>query len=295
MGHHHGHEHNHSTENIKYAFFLNFIFVIIEIIGGLYTNSLAILADALHDLGDTFSLGLSWYLDKYSKKKRSASFSYGYKRFSLLAALINSIVLIVGSLFILTEVVPRILSPEPSYAPGMVVLAIFGVLVNGLAVLRLKEGKTLNERMVSWHLLEDVLGWVTVLIVSIIMMIWDAYILDPLLSLLITLYILWNVVKNFKRISMIFLQSIPEDININEIENSITKLSKVRSVHDTHIWTLDGEYYILTMHVVIEKNCSIEEAISIKNKVKKDLKALAIRHITVEIEYENEECISCEL
>ena len=204
MAHHHNHGHHHATGNIKVAFFLNLSFTIIELIGGFYTNSLAIMSDAVHDLGDSLSLGLSWYFQKVSNKKATTNFSYGFARFSLLGAIINSVVLTVGSIFIISEAIPRIISPEVSDAVGMMWFAILGIIVNGVAVLRLKRGTSINERVVALHLLEDVLGWVAVLIASIVMQFWDLPILDPILSLLIAAYVLFNVFKNIKESFIIF-------------------------------------------------------------------------------------------
>ena len=183
MGHHHHHhDHSHDTGNIKVAFFLNLSFTIIEIIGGLMTNSMAILADALHDLGDSLSLGISWFLEKVSEKKPDETFTFGYARFSLLAAFINSMVLIVGSTIILYHVIPRLLNPEPVEASGMLLLSILGIVMNGLAVLRLKKGSSMNEKVVTWHLMEDILGWVVVLVASIVLMFVDW----PIICLLYT-------------------------------------------------------------------------------------------------------------
>ncbi len=291
MGHEHSHSgHDHATENIRYAFFLNLVFTLFEIAGGIYTNSLAIMSDALHDLGDSLSLGLSWYLSKLSGKKRTEVFSYGYRRFSLLAAFINGLVLIAGSLIILSEAIPRLITPEHSNAMGMLIFAIIGVAVNGAAVMRLKGGKTMNERVVAWHLLEDVLGWVAVLIISIIMLIRDIHILDPILSILITFYILWNVGKNLKKTVMIFLQSVPESLEIKNIEKALLSTSGVKGVHDTHIWSLDGEHHVLTTHVIIGKDSTQQVAADIKFGAKVSLKEMGVSHITIEIETEGEKC-----
>ena len=191
--HHHGHHHHHDTENISTAFFLNLAFTIIEIIGGLMTNSVSIMSDALHDLGDSLSLGLAWYFQKVAKKGRDKTFSYGYKRFSVLGAMINAIVLVIGSVFILQESIPRLWQPETPNAQGMFWLAILGILVNGAAVLKLKKGTSLNEKVISLHLLEDVLGWAAVLIGSVLMYFFDLPIIDPLLSIGIAFFILTNV------------------------------------------------------------------------------------------------------
>ena len=159
------HEHMHSSSNrIGWAFFLNVSFTIIEFIGGWLTNSTAIMADAVHDLGDSLSIGLAWFLNRLSNKQADGVFTYGYQRFSLLGALINGFVLIVGSIWVLREALPRLFDPQLPDAVGMLWLAILGVTVNGFAAYKLSHGKTLNARVLNWHLLEDVLGWVAVLI-----------------------------------------------------------------------------------------------------------------------------------
>lgn len=214
MSHHHHHHVDTSTGKIKTAFFLNFVFTIIEIIGGLLTNSMAILSDALHDLGDSLSLGLAWFLQKFSKKGTSESFSFGYRRFSLLAALINSIVLIVGSVFIITEAVPRLFNPPEPHAGGMLAVAVLGIIINGAAVFRLRGGDSMNQKVLSWHLLEDVLGWAAVLFVSILMLFFDLPVLDPLASIGITIFILYNVIKNLVQTMKLFLEAVPADVDL---------------------------------------------------------------------------------
>jgi cobalt-zinc-cadmium efflux system protein len=245
--------HSHDASgNIKAAFFLNLAFTLLEIIGGIWTNSLAILSDSIHDLGDSLSLGLAWYLDRFSKKGMDQKFSYGYRRFSLLGALINAIILIIGSLFILVKAIPRLIDPEPSNAQGMILFSIVGILANGLAFIRLKDAKTLNAKVIAWHLIEDVLGWVAVLVVSIALLFSDIQILDPILSILITLYVSYNVIANLKKTLAFFMQAVPESINISDIDRRLQIIEKVRSTHYTHIWSLDGEHNVLTTHVVVD-------------------------------------------
>lgn len=289
MGMSHQHD-KQSTGNIRTAFFLNLFFTILEIIGGLWTNSIAILSDALHDLGDSFSLGLAWFLNKYSHRAADEKFSYGYRRFSLLAALINTIVLIVGSIFILSEAIPRIFDPQHSNAQGMVFLAIAGILINGIAVFRLKGGSSINIRVVMWHLLEDVLGWIAVLIVGIVLLFQDIHILDPALSILFTLYVLFNVIRNLKKTLRLFLQGVPENISINQLEEEIKQITGVQSVHHTHIWSLDGEHNVLTTHIIVGQSVDKNEIMKIKKEFSDKTKYLSLEHTTIEIEYENEEC-----
>lgn len=292
MGHSHDHHHHHdhAEGNIKVAFFLNLGFTIIEIVGGILTNSLAILSDALHDLGDSLSLGLSWYFQKISKKGRTNSFSFGYKRFSLLGAIINSIILIVGSIIILTEAIPKIFNPEEVHVQGMFYLAILGILVNGAAVLRLRKGDTMNERVVSLHLLEDVLGWVAVLIGSVIMMYADAPFIDPLLSVFISIYVLYNVYKNLKKSMRIILQGIPEDVSIEHIREKLKRIPSITNVHDCHVWSMDGNYNVLTIHLVLDKDYQLSEQVALKQKVRKVLKGESVNHITIELENQDEHC-----
>jgi cobalt-zinc-cadmium efflux system protein len=259
MGHHHDHSHHHAEGNVKVAFFLNLSFTIIEIIGGLYTNSLAILSDALHDLGDSLSLGLSWYFQRLSKKGRTKRYSYGYKRFSLLGAIINSIVLVIGSIFILTKAIPELFDPEETNVEGMFYLAILGIVVNGAAVLKLRKGKSLNEKVVSLHLLEDVLGWVAVLIGSIIMMLIDAPFIDPLLSVLISIFVLFNVYKSLKQSLQVVLQGIPSDVSIDTIREKLKSITQITNLHDCHAWSMDGQYNVLTMHLQLDKDYKLSE------------------------------------
>jgi len=287
------HKHNHrssAVSNIRIAFFLNLGFAIAEVAGGIWTNSLAITSDALHDLGDSLSLGLSWILERYSNRKTDERYSYGYRRYSLLAALLNSLVLIGGSVYIFYHAIVRLLDPQPVYARGMMFFAIAGIAVNGLAVLRLKKGKSLNERIVFFHLLEDVLGWVAVLVISIIMIFKEIPILDPLLSIIITIYILYNVAKNLKKTASVFLQAVPEGINIKDIDSRIMEIEKVIDVHHTHIWSIDSLNHVLTTHIVVEDDVTTKQMSEIKNQIKEILKPLGLEHITLEIETKSEMC-----
>jgi len=292
MGHQHNHAHNHATDNIKVAFFLNLSFTIVEFIGGFYTNSLAIMSDAVHDLGDSLSLGMSWYFQKLSNKKANKYFSYGYGRFSLLGAIINSVVLLLGSIFIIKEAIPRIITPEVSDAKGMMWFAILGIIVNGAAVLKLKKGTSINERVVSLHLLEDVLGWVAVFIASIVMQFWELPILDPILSVLIAGYILFNVFRNIKESFKIILQAVPNQLISNDIAGVLLAFDEIENVHDCHLWTLDGTVHIATIHISVHESIvSWEKAKLLKLKIRKILRdQFQIGHITLELEASLEDC-----
>lgn len=271
------------------VFVLNFLMAIVELVGGIMTNSTAILSDALHDFGDSLSLFLSWYLEKFSNKKSDQKFSFGYRRFSLLAALINSIVLLVGSVLILAEVIPRLMNPESVHAEGMMYFAIVGLLVNGASVLLIRTGNSLNERVVSWHLMEDVLGWAAVLIVSIVLQFKDIPILDPILSLMITTMIVVNVFRNFKQVFFVFMQSTPSSINQKRIEEALGKHSSIQKVYHTHVWSLDGERHVLTTHVVLKPNSNKESYLEVQKWARSEVKKHGLWHSTIEIEFTESE------
>jgi cobalt-zinc-cadmium efflux system protein len=289
--HSHSHDHHHtSAKNLKVAFFLNLGFAILEIIGGFFVNSVSILSDALHDFGDSLSLGISWYLHQRSKKEADNNFTFGYSRFSTLGALINSIILMAGSVFMIVEAVKRLIHPEQSDAKGMLLFAMVGIAVNGYAAFRLSGGKSLNERVVSWHLIEDVLGWVAVLIVSIVMMFADAPYLDPALSIGITLFILYNVAGRLKETLVILLQGTPQDIDPEKIKQEILAVENVLSLHHMNIWSLEGEHHVFTAHIKINKVAGFSQVLEVKRRVKEVLKKYPFSHYTIEVELEGEKC-----
>ncbi len=287
---HHSHTPASASGNIRLAFFLNLIFAFIELAGGLFTNSVAILSDALHDFGDSLSLGVAWYLQKLSKKGRDKEYTYGYKRFSLLGALFISTVLLVGSFFVIKECAERFMNPQVPNAQGMFFLAIFGVLINGFAALRLTRGGSISERAVSLHMLEDVFGWVAVLVVSIVMMFVELPVLDPALSIGISIWVLYNVYKNLRETFRVFLQQAPQDVNIGQLQQSLLAIEGISSIHDIHLWSLDGESNVMTLHVVIKEDLSVADSHALKSQIRMLLNEKKIAHATIEIETIGEEC-----
>lgn len=290
---HHNHGHispDMSSSRIGWAFLLNVCFTIIEFIGGWLTNSTAIMADAVHDLGDSLSIGLAWFLNNLSKKNSDDIFSYGYHRFSLLGALINGAVLIAGSIWVLTASFPRLLAPEMPDAQGMLWLAILGVVVNGYAAYQLSAGKTLNERVLNWHLIEDVLGWVAVLLLAIILMFVDLPILDPILSIAFTLFILFNVFKNIRMAVKLFLQATPNKALQEKIHTALSTMKYIEEIHHFHLWSLDGERHVLTAHLVLTQYLNQQELIAIKNEISTRLTHYHLEHTTLEFEFAGEIC-----
>lgn len=296
MAHTHGHDHSHihsrgGEGNIKVAFFLNLSFTVIELVGGIFTNSVAVVSDAVHDFGDSLSLGFAWYFQKLSAKGSTAEYTYGYKRFSLLGAIINSVVLIVGSIYILAEAVPRLLAPQETDATGMLLLAVVGIVVNGAAALRTRKAHSINERVVSLHLLEDVLGWAAVLAGSAVMRFTGLTIIDPILSVAIACFVLYNVVRNIRDILPVLLQGTPVDVDRGHIIEELREIDLVANVHDLHIWSLDEAYNVLTVHIALAGPVPPEELTELKRTIRSVLREDNIQHATIEFETPGESCV----
>jgi len=284
MGHRHHEREITSEQRIRAAFFLNLGFTLFEVAGGIWTNSMAILSDALHDLGDTITLGMTWRFARMSGRRGDEVYTFGYRRFSLLGALLMSVVLFGGALVVLSQAIPRIISPQPTHAPGMFAFAVVGVLVNGAAALRMHGSHSLTDRIVTWHFFEDVLGWLAVLVASVVIWIQNVPILDPILSLAITLYVLWNVGKRLRETLVILLQGVPADMDLGKIEELIRSVSGVCNVHHTHLWSQDGVHHVLTTHVVSDSVDTYEQAADLRVRIKQALQAVGVEHATLEIE-----------
>ncbi|MCF2862893.1 cation diffusion facilitator family transporter [Pseudoalteromonas sp. Cnat2-41] len=290
MAHHHDHSHDIASERIGWAFFLNLGFTIIEFIGGWLTNSTAIMADAVHDLGDSLSIGSAWLLNKFSNKGANQHFTYGYRRLSLFGAFINSVVLVVGSVWVLVLSVPRLFDPVMPVTEGMFALAILGIAVNGYAAVKLSSGKSLNEKVLNWHLLEDVLGWVAVLVVAIVLMFVDWPILDPILSICFTLFILVNVVRNLVQTVRLFLQGAPDKKTQTKLTKVLIEPQEISTAHHVHYWSLDGEHHVLTAHLCLAQELNAEQVIALKQRLADNLAEYDLAHTTLEFEYPQEQC-----
>lgn len=286
---HHRHDHT-SGGNIRTAFFLNLGFTVVEIIGGFVTNSTAILADAVHDLGDSVALGQAWYFERLSGENADLRYTYGYRRFSLLGAFVSTVILLGSSIFVIVEALPRLFDPQPANAAGMAVLAVFGITVNGLAMLRLSKDSGMNARTVTLHLLEDVLGWIAVLVVAVVLLFADVPVLDPILALGITVYILTGVVRNLMKLVPILLQAAPEEIDIEALTKDIGNMEHVRSAHHAHLWSMDGLQTVFSVHLEVDKALSPAEYGTVKEAMRKLVEKYGIHHSTVEIEFPEESC-----
>ena len=274
-----------TEKNILIAFILNLGFSIFEFIGGAITNSVAIISDSIHDIGDAMSIGISYILEKKSNKKPDDNYTYGYVRYSVIGSTITTIILILGSLLVIYNAIKRIINPVDINYNGMIIFAVVGVVVNFLAAYFTKDGDSLNQKSVNLHMLEDVLGWVIVLIGAIIMRFTDIRIIDPILSILVALFIFKNAVSNFKSILDLFLEKTPNGISISELKEHLIEIEGIKNVHHVHIWSIDGYNNYATMHIVVDGDSK-----KVKKLVKEELKEHGISHTTIEIEDIDEVC-----
>ena len=281
-----------SEKNILVAFLLNISFSILELLGGFFTGSIAIMSDSVHDLGDAISIGISYFLEKMSKKKPDKNHTYGYLKYSVIGSVITTVILLVGSSFVIYESIKRMITPVEVNYNGMIIFAIFGVVINTLASYVTRDGNSLNQRSVNLHMLEDVLGWVVVLVGSILMKFTDISILDPVLSIGVSIFIFVHAIKNLKEIMDVFLEITPKNIDIEEIEHHIKEVPGVMDVHHIHVRSMDGYHNFATLHIVTK-----EYKEEIKKQVKDELKEHGISHSTIEIELEDETCkeIDCKM
>ncbi len=284
-----------STRNMLFAFLLNFGFAVIELVGGILTNSISIISDAVHDLGDSASIGMSLILEKKSEKKPDANYTYGYMRYSVIGALLTSAILFVGSFFVVYNSICRLLSPIEVNYDGMLILAIVGTVVNGLAALKTARGNSLNEKTLSLHMLEDVLGWLAILIGSIVIKLTNWHIIDPILSLAIAVFILYHAFGHIKEVFNIILEKAPEEISSEHILQSLSTVEDVEDVHHLHLWTLDGNLHYVTVHAVIPENCTPAKFEEIKHRIRHTLEHHGISHSTIELEYRHCGHEACEV
>ena len=274
-----------TEKNILIAFLLNLTFSVFEFIGGIITGSVAIISDSIHDLGDALSIGISFFLEKKSSLEPDDNYTYGYLRFSVLGSVITTVILLFSSLAVIYNAILRIITPTEINYDGMLIFAIIGAAVNFLAAFFTKDGDSLNQKAVNLHMLEDVLGWVVVLIGAVIMKFTDIAIIDPLMSVGVALFIGINAVKNLREVLFIFLEKKPDNIDINELKEHLISINGVIDVHHIHIRSIDGYNNYITLHVVAKGNGH-----EIKHKVREELSEHGINHATIELENENEHC-----
>ena len=274
-----------SEKNILLAFVLNLIFSIFEFFGGIITGSVAIISDAVHDIGDAASIGVSYMFEKKSKRQPDEIYTYGYARYSVLGGFITTLILTVGSVTVICNACYRLFYPTEINYNGMIIFAVIGLVVNFCAAWVTRDGESINQKAVNLHMLEDVLGWLVILIGAILMKFTNLYIIDPIMSIGVAVFILINSIISLKKIIDLFLEKIPYGINLNEIKNHLCEIDGVLGIHHIHVRTTDGQKIYATMHIVANGDFQ-----TIKQKVKEELVEHGIIHSTLEFELESEAC-----
>lgn len=274
-----------SEKNILVAFILNLAFSVFELFGGIFTNSVAIISDSIHDIGDAASIGISYFLEKKSKRQPDDIYTYGYLRYSVMGSVITVLILLVGSILVIINAVNRIFNPQEINYNGMILFAVIGVAVNFLAAFFTRHGESLNQKAVNLHMLEDVLGWAVVLVGAIIMRFTDFKLIDPILSIAVAIYIFIHAFTHLKEALNLFLVKIPEGVDMEEIKHHLTEIDGVLDVHHIHIWSLDGTQNYATMHIVVDG-----DPLAVKKAVKEELQEHGIVHTTLELESKDEVC-----
>ena len=278
-----------TDKNILIAFLLNLSFAIFELFGGIFTNSVAILSDSVHDLGDALSIGISYFLERKSKKGADNKYTYGYIRYSVLGGVITTTILLVGSILVIVGAIKRILNPVDVNYSGMIVFAVFGVVLNFIAAYVTREGDSINQRSVNLHMLEDVLGWVVVLIGSIIMNFTDIRVLDSIMSIGVSTFILVHSLRNLKEVLDLFLEKTPHDVDIEEVKKHLLEIKDVEDIHHIHVWSIDGYNNYATMHIVT-KSKNVAE---VKRQIREELAEHHICHAILETEDEVCDDVEC--
>ena len=270
-----------SKRAVWLAFFLNLSFAIVEFVAGGVFGSSAVLADSVHDLGDAIAIGVSAVLETISNRKEDSRYTLGYKRFSLLGALITAVILMTGSVLIILENLTKLFHPQPVNNEGIFWLGIIAVTINVLASLVVRNGKTKNESILSLHFLEDTLGWVAVILMAIVLRFTDWYILDPLLSLAISFFILSKAIPRFWSTVKIFLDAVPEGVDIKQVKNDLEQLDHVASINQLNLWTMDGLEKNAIVHVCLKR---MEQMVVCKEEIRALLKERGFQNVTIEVD-----------
>ena len=263
------------------AFFLNLTYAIVEFIAGGVFGSSAVLADSVHDLGDAIAIGISAFLESISNREEDSHYTLGYKRFSLLGAMITAVILMTGSVLVILENIAKIFHPQSVNDEGILWLGIIAIIINVLASLVIRKGQTKNESILSLHFLEDTLGWVAVILMAIVLRFTDWYILDPLLSLAISFFILSKALPRFWRTLKIFLDAVPEGVDIQKIKTDLAELDHVASINQLNLWTMDGLEKNAIVHVCLKE---MEHMETCKESIRIFLKDCGFQNITIEVD-----------
>ena len=273
-----------AEKGIKTAFFLNIIFVFVEFFGGLFTNSFAVISDAIHDFGDCIAIACAWFFERRSKKSPDDKYTYGYRRYSLVSAVITSLILVCGSAVVIFGAIERFKEPYEVHGLGMLALAILGIIINGAAVIKTSKGKGANEKAIKLHLLEDVLSWVAVLVGGLFVYFLEWSFVDVVISLVIAVYLLVQSIIDLVEVFEILLEKVPEDFSVADYKNALSEIEGVSDIHHLHVWTFEGEKIMATVHVRIPDDADMRFYKEVKRNVEKLSWELGIDHLTVQLD-----------
>ena len=294
---------NNIPEKTFFGLLINFFFSIFELVGGLFTGSAAILSDAVHDMGDAISLGFSIYFSKKAHHGPDKKYTYGYSRFSILGVFVTTVILIVGAVFMIYLSVLRILEPTSIDLYTMLILSVIGLVINMFATFRTENGrfnviKAIEQKSVNGILFEDVVGWIIVLIGTVVMIGTGWVWLDPVMSILISVYLISTSFTSFKKVLELFLEKVPAGESVDVVKYQVLAIPHVKGVHSIHLWSMDGEKLCATMHVVVDGKVvdgvlienSVDNPMNIKKEIRKQLRTTGVKEVTIEIESEGESC-----
>ena len=267
------------------AFLLNLVFSVLELAGSFVTGSVAIASDALHDLGDAVTIGIACFLEKKSNRAPDEVYTYGYRRYSVLAGFFGTLMLLIGSLVVIYHAVGRIITPRPVFYDHMLWFSLAGILFNGIAAYITHGGESVNQKAINLHMAEDVLGWIAVFLGAVLIKFTHLWVIDPLLSVGVAVFVMVNAARNLKKSLDILLEKAPEGISVAQIRNLLLQIPGVADVHHIHLWSIDGQQHFATMHLVTG-----EDIIPIKKRVTELLYQNGISHVTLETEALDEEC-----
>ena len=271
-----------SEKKILVAFLLNLVFSLFEFFGGIITGSVAILSDAIHDIGDAFSIGVAFLLERKSKQPPDNRYTYGYAGYTVIGGTATNLILLIGSGAVIVNAIKRLIHPITIHYDGMIIFAIFGVLVNLVAAYMTHGKGSLNQKAINLHMLEDVLGWLVVLVGAVVMRFTDFALIDPLMSIAVAIYILYHAVSNLIEIGNLVLGKVPDGITVEAVEGALLKIEGVSDVHHIHLWSPDGQTHYATLHLVSEQD--------VKEQAREALEHLGIHHTTIETESPSQHC-----
>lgn len=293
--HSHGHHDLVDTGTITFTLIINFTFAIIEFISAILTNSVALYSNSIHDFGDSVILLTTLVIEKYSLKPRSKKYTYGYRRFTLVGSILNSLILFGGSIVIILNIINRIKDPEPIEANLIIWVALLGIAVNVAGVLKLRTKKSVVNDALVKNLAADVLNWIALFISAVVILIFNVQILDSLFSIIIAIGMIISVLKQVGTIFNMLMQAVPKEVNLEEILKVINNFDEVLDCHDLHVWTLDGEDHIASFHITVHNDMNLEATITLKEEIKEKLEEYHVNHATIELDTEYHAIVNGEI